>query len=276
MDPATPSTIYAGVSGNGTNAAVFKSTNDAASWSPSSTGLPNATLLAVVMDPQNPSTLYAATANGLYVTNDGGTGWSATQVSGSVTAVAVSPTPGTSTIYAAGIVGLQRNSGSGWTTVLSQPGISAIAVMPDDPAVVYAATQTTIWRSADAGGTWRSLTTAGLPQLNVNALLPGSPLLIANVSSVFACSRPPTTPPSPKEARWPSSRTPRRPAAWSRTTSTAIPSPMRLWPTARKVAPSSRTLRPAPTPTRRTPTPPAATRSPSASTTGPPTRTSLR
>ena len=57
IDPATPSTLYAGTDGGG----VFKSTNGGAAWSAVNIGLTNTYVDALAIDPATPSTLYAGT-----------------------------------------------------------------------------------------------------------------------------------------------------------------------------------------------------------------------
>ncbi len=60
IDPATPSTLYAGTFGGG----VFKSTDSGGSWSAVNTGLTNTSVRALAIDPATPSTLYAGTLGG--------------------------------------------------------------------------------------------------------------------------------------------------------------------------------------------------------------------
>ncbi len=56
IDPATPTSVYAGTLGGG----VFGSADGGANWSALNTGLPASTDVRVVrIDPANPSTLYA-------------------------------------------------------------------------------------------------------------------------------------------------------------------------------------------------------------------------
>jgi photosystem II stability/assembly factor-like uncharacterized protein len=99
IDPATPSTLYAGTEHEG----VFQSTNSGGSWSAVSTGI-TGTVLALGIDPTTPSTLYAGTLGGgvFQSTNSGGS-WRGvnTGLSGFVVgrALAIDPiTP--STLYA--------------------------------------------------------------------------------------------------------------------------------------------------------------------------------
>ncbi|MET0622577.1 MAG: SBBP repeat-containing protein, partial [Pyrinomonadaceae bacterium] len=60
VDPASPSTVYAGTSGGG----VFKSTDGGANWSPSSTGLANKTVQALALRPGGPAAVLAGTIAG--------------------------------------------------------------------------------------------------------------------------------------------------------------------------------------------------------------------
>ena len=60
LDPAAPTTLYAGTGGGG----VFKSTNGGAGWSAANTGLTNTNVLALALAPATPSTPYAGTAGG--------------------------------------------------------------------------------------------------------------------------------------------------------------------------------------------------------------------
>ena len=103
IDPATPSTLYAGtVWGSG----VFKSTNGGAAWSAVNTGLTDTDVFALAIDPATPSTLYAGTSGGVFKSTNGGAAWSAVNTGLTATivhALAIDPaTP--STLYA----------GTGW------------------------------------------------------------------------------------------------------------------------------------------------------------------
>lgn len=78
IDPLTPSTLYAGSISDG----VLKSTDAGASWTVSSTGLPNALVGTIVVDPNEPSNVYVAThdkfdmvGQGVFRSNNGGATW---------------------------------------------------------------------------------------------------------------------------------------------------------------------------------------------------------
>ena len=79
-DPVTPSVAYATVSGFSyppydLTGHVFKTTNGGLSWFDISGDLPNTPANEIVVDPDIPSTLYAATDVGVFKTQNGGQNW---------------------------------------------------------------------------------------------------------------------------------------------------------------------------------------------------------
>src|SRR4029077_16210723 len=126
-------TVYAVASNTG----ITKSTDGGVSWSAANTGLhmtltptgsyPNVSVLAI--DPQNTSTLYAATNSccptvaGVLKSTDGGASWTPT--------------------------------GSG---LPSTPGgffpVRSLAIDPQNSGTVYAGTALGIYKSSDGGGSW--------------------------------------------------------------------------------------------------------------------------
>lgn len=80
VDPRAPSVLYAATEDPLFDAPkrynVFTSTDGGASWSAIDTGLPNARVEDLVVDPQASSTIYAATSgSGVFKTVDGGGSW---------------------------------------------------------------------------------------------------------------------------------------------------------------------------------------------------------
>lgn len=73
VDPATPTTLYAGTGGEG----LFKSSDGGGSWSPVSTGLhANAIVYVLAVDPTTPTTVYVGTlGGGVFKSTDGGETW---------------------------------------------------------------------------------------------------------------------------------------------------------------------------------------------------------
>jgi hypothetical protein len=69
LDPATPTTLYAGTDGGG----VFKSPDGGDTWHAVSTGLTGRYVTALAVDPATPTTLYAGTNRvGVFKSTDGG------------------------------------------------------------------------------------------------------------------------------------------------------------------------------------------------------------
>ena len=114
--------------------------------------------------------VYAATANGVAVSSDGGATWgSAVDVfqGDSVNALAVDPTD-SSIVLASLAAGAFRSTDGGQTWAPANDGIltpsfvESVATDPSDPSLVYAGTKGGIWRSHDAGVSW-SYSEVGLP-----------------------------------------------------------------------------------------------------------------
>jgi hypothetical protein len=110
IDPATPSTLYAGIHYPGCDEeghncyehwSVYKSVTGGGTWSGSGAGLPDVATVALVIDPAAPSTLYAGTYNsGIYKSDNGGGSWIAAGLNSSkLQALAIDPTT-PSTVYA--------------------------------------------------------------------------------------------------------------------------------------------------------------------------------
>jgi len=84
IDPSNPDIVYATYSNflsNSSQSHVYKSMDGGASWTGidsgagGSTGLPDIPVFTLIVDPQNPSTLYLGTDIGVFVSLDGGGIW---------------------------------------------------------------------------------------------------------------------------------------------------------------------------------------------------------
>ena len=71
IDPATPTTLYAGTFGG-----VFKSTDGGGNWNAVNTGLTSTYVNNLAIDPKTPTTLYAGIYD-LFKSTNGGENWSA-------------------------------------------------------------------------------------------------------------------------------------------------------------------------------------------------------
>ena len=74
IDPVTPSTLYAGISGSG----IYKSTDNAATWTAAATQPSDTRITALAVKPGDTAKLFAATGGGgVFDSLDGGVNWSA-------------------------------------------------------------------------------------------------------------------------------------------------------------------------------------------------------
>jgi len=158
--------------------ALFKSTNAAASWGVSESGLTASTVRSISFDPTNPALVFAAAENGIFKSTNGGVSWSvlgAKQTSTPVNKVIVDPT-NISIIFAATNGGIFKSTDAGehFTAINGVPSntfINDLVIDPTTPATVYAATSvSSVYKSTDGGNNWTALNT-GLTNANCPALV---------------------------------------------------------------------------------------------------------
>ncbi len=188
-------TIYVGCDVGG----IYKSIDNGQSWEIKNNGLNIYFVQDIAYDPVNPDILYLATRGGIYKSINGGDSWTAKRsgfpaaeeysFSAPVNDIAVDPQ--NSTILYAGIgvhkkgydftdyhwesVNLKGSvyksvdSGETWT-LIHKTGINPEAMVysmdidPENPGIIYAATDKGIYKSTDAGETWKQKK-SGLPKL---------------------------------------------------------------------------------------------------------------
>jgi photosystem II stability/assembly factor-like uncharacterized protein len=170
--PTDPNTIYAGTPSGG----LWRTTDHGGSWTPLTDNLPRIGISGIVIHPSNPNHVYILTGDGdggdtksvgVYSTLNGGTTWDPTGlvfgVQDEVRGYKLAMHPNNPDIlYAATDSCLFRSADAGisWTNV--QDGrFTDIEFKPNDPSVMYLSGKL-FFRSTDTGATWTQIT-SGVP-----------------------------------------------------------------------------------------------------------------
>jgi titin len=194
VDPTNSNTLYLAVwSGAAAGGGVYKSTNGGASWTNTTAGIHTGAASDLVMDPSNPSILYAGltqdsnngASDGLYETTNGGTSW--TRLNGGMLTggavgtsirLAIAPSA-TQTVYATVFnanlansnfpFGLPQrfvttNGGTSWTQLAALPDNDEyrwwhmlLSVSPTNSQTVYTNGDHEVYQSTDGGTHWTAL-----------------------------------------------------------------------------------------------------------------------
>jgi photosystem II stability/assembly factor-like uncharacterized protein len=168
IDPAHPATLYAYIHSSG----LFKSTDAGGSWVQSGSDTDIQDVFVLTFDPSNRDALYAGGVHGFSITRDGGEEWrDATDgiVNSHIVALAADPgRPGV--VYAGGTwaaqgfgdpgVGVFKSLDQGrhWkpvSTGLTNRYVQSLAIDPQTPTTLYALTWGGLFKSTDAGDSWR-------------------------------------------------------------------------------------------------------------------------
>ncbi len=186
IDPKTPSTLYAAVYFSG----MYKSVDSGASWNPAGT-LPYPA--AVAVDARNPALVYAsagtdfpqpASSGSIYRSQDGGQSWTAINngLQANFYANILIADPATpARVYAAKSFyggGIYRSDdfGNSWTAIgtgLPDQVLKVLAIDPSHPSTLYAGPSSGgLYRSLDAGATWKMAPGFGLPVVGSIAIDP--------------------------------------------------------------------------------------------------------
>ena len=163
----------------GTNSALYKSTDGAATWANDNYGLNTQGVRDLAVNPTQPATVYAATMNGMFKSTNGGKNWSAINNGLSVLEIpriVIDPSS-PSTLYALandrtfspnnGIY-KSTDGGSSWT--LRKTGITnnfpvSLAIDPVTPTILYVGTLGgSIFKTTNGGDNWAPAG-AGVPDL---------------------------------------------------------------------------------------------------------------
>jgi uncharacterized protein (TIGR03437 family) len=162
IDPSNPATVYCAPLSE-----VFKTTDGGGNWTPADLGLPTSvSILSIVVDPTNATTVYAGTSVGtVFKSLDGGGSWTGLNTNlPNVWIQALAVNPGNpSTLYAgANLSGvfISHDGGASWAQAnsgLTNLSVLSLALDPAVPATIYAGTDGGgVFKSMDGGATWRA------------------------------------------------------------------------------------------------------------------------
>lgn len=169
VDPVSPNNVYAGLDGGG----IYRSIDGGATWL--ATGGAPGVIWQIAIDPTTPSTLYAATVNGVRKSVNSGANWSSTGVLTvvedgeprnvfDVRAVLIDVSNPSTVFAGAHDAGGVFKSTNGGTTWVHSSGLrsafnnyrfmTAMAQDPVNPSTLYASSTRDTYRSLDGGATW--------------------------------------------------------------------------------------------------------------------------
>lgn len=173
MDPTRPSILYAGTSGG-----VYKSIDQAGHWEKVNNGLVPPDMVktsralnvtAILVDPYEPDTVYAATLAGMYKTTDGAKSWRriGESLADQMIVGMVLDRTRRGVLYITGRDGVHCSNDGGmvWKPInkgLATTNVRAIVQSDVDPTVFYVGTNGSgLYRSHDAGETWEPMSPVG-------------------------------------------------------------------------------------------------------------------
>jgi len=152
LDPQNPNVIYIGAPAGG----IWRSTNNGQSWTPLSDQLPAIGVSAIAIDYTNPNTLYIGTGDkdgfdtysiGVLKSTDWGASW--------------------------------QSTGLNWTINGTPIVINKLLMHPQNPQILFAASNRGLFRTADGGNNWSTLLTDDIDDI---AFKPGQPNTLYAIS----------------------------------------------------------------------------------------------
>jgi photosystem II stability/assembly factor-like uncharacterized protein len=213
IDPVHPSTVYAvGDQPVSFGAPLYKSIDSGATWALKNVGLLSLIDFHPAIDPVIPTTLYAASRDGVYRTLDGGDTWALIPGSPPSAFVVLDPSAH-STIYAgvaaaAGLVGVvgvgvmrSTDGGDHWNPVgqpISHMQVFQLLFDPSDAATLYAVGETPpqpdgygplppspdygLYKTTDGGTSWTNVSLGGVFSTGIQSGVPDGLALVSLVA----------------------------------------------------------------------------------------------
>jgi len=160
--PTTPGVVRVG------NGGMAKSTNGALSWNAINSGLTNFTETAIVVDPSNTDTIYAASSGGgVFKSTNGGTNWVPSSLGLTdllIRSLAIDPTA-TSLLYlgtSSRGVFRSTDAGASWRAINNGENgmtVNAIKIDPANSSIIYVGTEQSVFKSTNGGANWTAANT---------------------------------------------------------------------------------------------------------------------
>ena len=199
--PTDPNTIFVGTAGGG----PWKTTDGGHTWAALYNNLPTIGVSDLVVNPQNPNTIYICTGDadgyddysmGVVKSTDGGTTWAVTGLAWLPTdynyarSLIINPQDTSMLVLATNVgVYITHNAGTTWTLSMSGD-FNQVIFKPGDTTVIYAARysgggdpSSQVLRSTNTGSTWTPVTSFPDAQRIALAVCPASPNVVKALAS---------------------------------------------------------------------------------------------
>jgi len=171
---------------------IYKSTNNAAQWSPSNVGLASTLVNGLGLDPINANTLYAATNAGVFKSTDAGANWALTGAGSPSTArlfsnsVVIDPSNTNIVYVVATFEGVYKSIDGGNSYVVKNDGIqipivNALAIDPTTPTTLYAGSEFGMYKTTNGGDSWVEINNGFIPsppRVNEVVIDPTNPSIV--------------------------------------------------------------------------------------------------
>lgn len=178
IDPTNTNILYMAASYT-----LYKSTDGGSNWTASGTGLGNAFIRDVEVDPSNPSVVYVcALLDGVYKSINAGGQWTlASNGLGNLDLrkLTVDPT-NSDVLYVATGGGIYRSFNAGGNWAVQNAGLvsldmNSVAVDPQQPLVLYAGGKDGVQKSINGSGSWTDVDGGGFVYVDSVVIDPSSP-----------------------------------------------------------------------------------------------------